>query len=310
MEIDEVYDSAGGMILVTDPVKDITLDFFLAEHIDEDGTQQFLSNLCGGGMSIRGASTDGSPLYADGKLSKVWPGVVHQQCVFHLLHEANKDILRAVAAVRRRIRKLRPRRRGRPRKQGRPRKERFDKRQFVSKHRFLFVRRPDHLSPENRQHLARAACISPELAVIRRFTDQLHELLSPQQTPASARQLRDQMMKTQDYHAHPRLVRILRRLEGKKLEPFIAYLSSPGLERTTNHVERKNRRFRLLQKTRYKRRKLPTIAGAMKLELMYQKSRWEQAHPRGQPVESLPVVRQAQTPEAERTQNVPSPIAA
>jgi hypothetical protein len=37
--------------------------------------------------------------------------------------------------------------------------------------------------------------------------------------------------------------------------------------------------FRLVQKTRYKRRKAHTIVNAMKLELMEQKRRWEAAHP-------------------------------
>jgi len=281
VDIDEVYDSAGGMILVTDPVADIILDFHLAEHIDEEVVTAFLQSLCGGGLPVRGASTDRSNLYSGGKLAGVWEGVVHQHCVFHLLQESNRDLLRAVAAVRKTIKKLRARRRGRPCKRGRPRTQRFDKRTFVHQHRFLFTRRPDHLSDDDRQLLATMTEIAPDLAVIRRFTDQLHQLLSPQQTPVAARELRDRMMATPDYHAHPHLVRILRRLLGNKLEPFIAYLSLPGLERTTNHVERKNRRFRLLQKTRYKRRKISSIANAMKLELMHQKSRWQRAHPPG-----------------------------
>lgn len=301
VDIDEVYDSAGGMILVTDPVTDIILDFHLAEHIDEGVVTAFLQSLCGGGLPVRGASTDRSNLYSGGKLAAVWEGVVHQHCVFHLLQESNRDLVRAAAAVRKTIKKLRARRRGRPCKRGRPRTQRLDKRTFVHQHRFLFTRRPDNLSDDDRQHLATMTEISPDLAVIRRFTDQLHALLSPQQTPAAARQLRDRMMATPEYHAHPHLLRILRRLHGDKLEPFIAYLSLPGLERTTNHVERKNRRFRLLQKTRYKRRKLSSIANAMKLELMHQKHRWEQAHP---------PAHQAGEPQPQRDPHVPSSIAA
>ena len=296
-----MYDSAGGMILVTDPVTDIILDFHLAEHIDEDVVTAFLQSLCGGGLPVRGVSTDRSNLYSGGKLAAVWEGVVHQHCVFHLLQESNRDLLRAVAAVRKKVPKLRARRRGRPCKRGRPRTQRFDKRTFIHQHRFLFARRPDHLSDDDRQHLATMTEISPDLAVIRRFTDQLHELLSPQQTPVAARALRDRMMATPEYHAHPHLARILRRIESDKLETLIAYLSLPGLERTTNHVERKNRRFRLLQKTRYKRRKLSSIANAMKLELMHQKSRWQRTHPPGH---------QASEPPSRRDPDVPCTIAA
>lgn len=273
-----MYEPTGGMIVATDPVQDITLDFTLAEHVDDGVVKRFLSGLCGGGLAVRGASTDGSPLYAGAKLSDIWPGVIHQQCVFHLVYDSNKDLLHAVAAVRKKVPKLQPRRRGRPCRRGRPRTDRLDRRKLVSKHRFLFTRRPDHLSDEDKQHLAVLESIAPSLGVIRRFTDEFHHLLSPEETPSSARQIRDRMVGDPDYAKQPDLVRILARLRGEKLELFIAYLGLPGLERTTNHVERKNRRFRLLQKTRYKRRKRHTIANAMKLELMYQKCRWEEAH--------------------------------
>lgn len=273
-----MYDSAGGMIVATDPVEDLTLDFHMAESIDEDVAQAFLKGLCGGGLHVRGASTDGCAFYADDKLAAIWPGVVHQRCVFHLIKETSRDILQAVAAVRKKVPKLRPRRRGRPSRRGRPRTERVDRRKLISKHRFLFTRRPDHLSEEDKELLAKMESISPELGIIRRFTDDLHALLSPQHTPVSARQARDRMVADPQYAEQPHLVRVLNRLRGDKLESFIACLRLPERERTTNHVERKNRRFRLLQKTRYKRRKPHTITSAMKLELMYQKRRWEQAH--------------------------------
>ena len=38
-------------------------------------------------------------------------------------------------------------------------------------------------------------------------------------------------------------------------------------ERTNNHVERNNRSFRMMQKTRYKRRKTHTIEKVLELEL-------------------------------------------
>ena len=301
MDIDEVYEPSGGMIVATDPVEDLTLDFSLAERIDDAVVKKFLGGLCGGGLAVRGASTDSSPLYRGGKLSDIWPGVVHQQCVFHLVYESNKDLLHAVAAARKKVPKLQARRRGRPCRRGRPRTDRVDRRKLISQHRFLFTRRPDHLSDEDKQHLAVLSSIAPELGVIRRFTGEFHYLLSPEHTPSSARQTRDRMVGDPDYAKQPDLVRILARLRGEKLEPFIAYLALPGLERTTNHVERKNRRFRLLQKTRYKRRKPHTIANAMKLELMYQKHRWEQAHL---------AAHQIPTPQSETDKNVPAIVAA
>ena len=161
VDIDEVYEPTGGMIVVTDPVQDLTLDFLLSESIDDGVAKKFLSGLCGGGLAVRGASTDGSPLYGGGKLSEIWPGVIHQRCVFHLVYDSNKDLLHAVAAVREKVPKLKARRRGRPCHHGRPRTERLDRRKLISEHRFLFTRRPDHLSDEDKQQLAVLESISP-----------------------------------------------------------------------------------------------------------------------------------------------------
>ncbi len=48
---------------------------------------------------------------------------------------------------------------------------------------------------------------------------------------------------------------------------MIVYLGWENVDRTNNHVERHNRVFRMLQKTRYKRRKVHTIEKAIELDL-------------------------------------------
>jgi N-glycosylase/DNA lyase len=48
---------------------------------------------------------------------------------------------------------------------------------------------------------------------------------------------------------------------------LIVFLGWENVDRTNNHVERNNRVFRMLQKTRYKRRKSHTIEKALELEL-------------------------------------------
>ncbi len=44
---------------------------------------------------------------------------------------------------------------------------------------------------------------------------------------------------------------------------MIVYLGWENVDRTNHHVERHNRVFRMLQKTRYKRRKVHTIEKAI-----------------------------------------------
>ena len=48
---------------------------------------------------------------------------------------------------------------------------------------------------------------------------------------------------------------------------MITFLRWENVERTNNHVERNNRVFRMLQKTRYKRRRTHTLEKALELDL-------------------------------------------
>lgn len=184
--------------------------------------------------------------------------------------------MRAFWAVYRTIPKLRPRRRGRPSTRGRPRQARFDKRQFLREHRFLLLRRPNHLTRRERKLLRRMVDLAPPLATLRRFVEELHRLFAPDQSLRAARNRRTRLVGQAEYREHPHLAPVIKCLRPEKFEKLIVFLSTEAKERTSNHVERKNRRFRLLQKTRYRRRKPYTITNALKLELMYQKERWLQ----------------------------------
>jgi hypothetical protein len=116
--------------------------------------------------------------------------------------------------------------------------------------------------------------VAPALAPCRRFVVALHRLFDPDQSPQTARHRRTRLVGRAEYRQNPYLAKVLNRLTPKKFEQLIVFLSTEAKERTSNHVERKNRRFRMLQKTRYSRRKPYTITNALKLELMYQKERW------------------------------------
>jgi len=145
---------------------------------------------------------------------------------------------------------LQRRRRGRPSTRGRPRQARFDKRQFLREHRFLLLRRPDHLTRKERKALRRMVEIPLTLAILRQFVEELHRLFDPDQSPQAARHRRTRLVGRAAYRQNPHLAKVLKRLTPKKFERLIVFLSTEAKERTTNHVERKNRRFRMLQKTR------------------------------------------------------------
>jgi hypothetical protein len=69
------------------------------------------------------------------------------------------------------------------------------------------------------------------------------------------------------YQTNTFLAKALKKLSKDKFEHMIVFLGWENVDGTNNHVERNNRVFRMLQKTRYKRRKDHTIAKALELDL-------------------------------------------
>jgi len=78
---------------------------------------------------------------------------------------------------------------------------------------------------------------------------------------------RTRMVNHTAYQANPFLARALKKISKEKFDKMIVYLGWENVDRTNNHVERHNRVFRMLQKTRYKRRKVHTIEKAIELDL-------------------------------------------
>ena len=109
--------------------------------------------------------------------------------------------------------------------------------------------------------------IAPELASFRRFNQQFYALFNKDITPQQARYRRTRMVNNTDYQTNPFLARALKKLDPTRFEKMIVFLAWEKVDRTNNHVERNNRVFRMLQKTRYKRRKVHTLEKALVLDL-------------------------------------------
>jgi len=82
-----------------------------------------------------------------------------------------------------------------------------------------------------------------------------------------ARYRRTRMVNNTEYQTNPFLARALKKLDQTQFEKMIVFLAWENVDRTNNHVERNNRAFRMLQKTRYKRRKVHTLEKALALDL-------------------------------------------
>lgn len=274
--IDEVHDSGRTILFATDPLNNFTVFFNVVDKNDQDHMNAFLQCLSDRGLEVAVAIRDGSPLYKDA-LQSYWRGVEHQLCIFHVIKEVNKLILDGVRAIKNGLKrqghKGRKKRRGRPSKRAQQQRERrrgMSKKEqagFIWEHQYLIVPKEEELSEQDQADLALMLSIAPELERFRRFNQQFYRLFQRDITKQSARYRRTRMVNHAAYHANAFLSKALKKINKEKFNKMIVYLAWENVDRTNNHVERHNRVFRMLQKTRYKRRKVHTIEKAIELYL-------------------------------------------
>jgi hypothetical protein len=302
--IDELHLGRNTLLLATDPLQDLPVAFALVAANDQDHMRRFLGNLKTWGLVPGVVVTDGSNLYP-ALLAELWPDVLHQLCVFHVLKGLHKHVLDAVRRLRRglsrrgnRGRKRKPGRRpkGRARRQGLANKE---KSAFIFKHRWLIVRRRDKMTDQERTDLATALSYLPELRILRDFLDRLGMLFEEGQSEALAWGRHAALVSNRSFLAVPELAKAIETLGAEKFAKMIAFLKSPACRRvrTNNHVERINRKLRYEEKARYKWRKRRTTVRFLLLLLdrywkheRAMRSRWQE--------ESQPSVGNRSSPKA------------
>jgi len=264
--IDEVHESRRHILFATDPLLDATIAWEVVGKCDQAAMDAFLDEIKAFGFSPEVVITDGSPLYKEALIER-WKHVEQQLCIFHVLAEINKDVLHAGRVFRDELPKPRKRRRGRPCQRGRKRKN-DDRRAFVSKHLYLIVKRFERFTEEDEAHWARIVEIDERFETLKRFVDDVHSLFEKGITKQTARLRRTLLANNKAYTDSPQLERAIRRLIPEKFDKMIVFMAYTNLDRTNNHVERGNRSFRMLQKTRYRRRLRRTILLALELYVL------------------------------------------
>jgi hypothetical protein len=222
------------------------------------------------------AITDGSPLYQD-SLQRYWADIEHQRCIFHVIKEVKKLILDGVRAIKNR--RKRQGNKGRKKRRGRPSQKAQKQRQcrqgmrkkeqatFIWDHQYLIVRKQDALSEQAKEDLALMFKSAPELKLFRQFNQQFYRLFERGISKPCARSRRRRLVTHASYQANAFLAKALKKISTDKFANMIVFLGWENGERTNNHVERNNRVFRMMQKTRYKRRKVHTLEKALALDL-------------------------------------------
>jgi len=230
-------------------------------------------------LSLKGVTTDGSNLYPEA-IKSVFPGVRHQICVFHVLKEINRSILKAVTKVRRELAATKTKRTKRGRPTDRDDKQLIKKNERIQAkitalfdNRFLFVQKS--LTKKERETFremtkALPKNYGPELRKLREIMEEVYRLFDRRCTIDTAleklRKLRERVKRFKN------LSKSLSKLESPTLEKSLVFLSDKNLPSTSNAVERGNRRHRKMQKTVYRVRTKSHIENRIALD-MYRESR-------------------------------------
>ena len=285
--IDELHDSGRVFLYATDPLNDFTVDFAVNDKNDQQSMNIFLQQIKDKGITPEVVITDGSPLYKD-DLVKIWKGVSHQLCVFHVIKDVNKCILKELRRIKNNISKKgnkgRKKKRGKPSKSTQYQRNKRDymtlKEQaaFIWEHQYLIVRKSETLTKEDKKNLAILYEISSDIKILREFSQEFYALLSKEISPRQARYRWTRLMGRKKYKGFTHLENALKKLSKDKFEKMIVHLYYENVDRTSNHVERHNRSFRMLQKTRYKHRRLKNIIMIIELHLLRQMKKHQEEY--------------------------------
>jgi len=261
------------ILFATDPLLDATVSWDVVKACDSAATGAFLDEIKEMGFVPVVVITDGSPLYKESLVER-WRDVEHQLCIFHVLANINKDVLAAARAVLKHLPRPKKYPRGRPKKRGRHRKK-DDRRKFVSKRLHLIVKKSERFTVQDEADWKRMVEIDARFETLKSFVDDVHCLFEKGITKTTARRRKNRLAKNPDYTGVPQLKRAIHRLARHKFEKMVVFMAYENLDRTNNHVERGNRSFRMIQKTRYRRRRTRTIMLALELHVL---RRWRK-HP-------------------------------
>ena len=228
----------------------------------------FKKQLDARGLIVRGITTDGSPLYPK-PLAKLFDGVPHQICSFHIIKELTRSILHAAAKVRKQLKaKLPPLPRGRPKKNKRKHVKRtLREQQRISElfeHRYLFV--THHLAASEHRTLQRITRGLPELRVLREIMDEVYGLFDRRcRTNTALLKLARLRRRAKRFKA---VGKTLSKLYSPNLQKALTFLDDKLLPSTSNAVERGNRRHRKMQKSIYRVRTRRSMEARMALDLL------------------------------------------
>ena len=244
MGIDEVYDKKDGIIFATDLVKNTIIS---TKICDGKPTNEIIENelkkIKNEGFDVISCTKDASSLYIN-TIKQIFSNILLQTCIFHLIKNAIKHFLDWHRIIRNQIKiKLLPR----------GLKCSGNKlRQFLFRKRNLFLKRD--LNKEEKVEINKIMDGLSEFKILRnKYLKFLNIFDSDNINEAEKRYwlfISDPIVNEK----LPKVVEMLKKYyENKELFTYILFEKSLWTKiRTTNQVERTNRKFRKKQKTHYR----------------------------------------------------------
>jgi hypothetical protein len=270
---DELYDGPYCVLSIVDNHHFQRLIYEVLDHnpTEQDITrffQRFRAELEKRGLSPKGITTDGSPLYPK-PIAEVFGPIPHQICEFHVIAELNKAVLKAITKVRRQLKATLPKL-----DQGRPsaanRRLAARKKCIQAKitdlfdHRRLFVQR--HLTAAEQKTLRRITRGLPQLRTVRQIVDEVYRLFDRRcRTDTALAKLARLRRRVARFKT---LAGTLKKLFSPNLDKALTFLDDSLLPATSNAVERGNRRHRKMQKTVYRVRTQAHISQRIALDML------------------------------------------
>ena len=271
---DELYDGPFCVLCIVDNRSFHRLIYAVLDHdpTHEDITRffrRFQGVLEAHGLSLKGITTDGSPLYP-GPIAEVLGEAPHQVCKFHVIAELTKAILKAIAKVRRELKAAMPKLgRGRPaspaqKKAARRKKPLRQKMTDLFEHRCLLVKH--HLTPGDKKTLTRITRGFPHLRVLRQIMNQVYRLFDRRcRTDSALEKLARLRRRVRRFQ---KVGKTLQKIFSSNLEKALTFLDDSLLPATSNAVERANRRHRKMHKSVYRVRSHHRIEERAALDIL------------------------------------------
>ena len=270
---DEIYDGPFCVLFAVDSKRQRRLAY---EVLDHNPTQEDILRffrrihqmLTARVLLVFGITTDGSPLYPE-PLRDIFPQAAHQVCEFHVLKEITRDILRALAKVRKQlVQKIPKLPRGRPatlRQKSLSRKAQRlrDQITLLFENRYLLVQHG--LSPSDQQTFRIMARLHRDIRPLRRLMDEVYRLFDrrcrTETAQAKLAKLRGKLSRFEH------LGKVLSKIQAPNIEKALTFLDDKMLEATSNSVERANRRHRKMQKSIYRVRTQESLTSRIALDM-------------------------------------------